>query len=162
MSKAAKGSMSSENQRRRRSGGKKQGTAKLFFAEWLWGCLGIRRLDVVGERENGCAWGSTHFFLCPLLPSACYASYLGIRWDTVLSLSGDNILERATFIYNFHVVAEQFTFRMVLAQILVEYPPPPVIPPTGDRSRNLPDLTLYMYHVLRVIRMKFLLIMSML
>ena len=30
-------------------------------------------------------------------------------------------------------------------------PPPPCIciPPTGERSQNLPDLTLYMYHVLQ-------------
>lgn len=48
--------------RSRSSGWKKQGTAKLFFVDQLWGCLGI-------------------------------------RWDTALSLSGANILERATFIY---------------------------------------------------------------
>lgn len=48
--------------RSRSSGRKKQGTAKLFFVDQLWGCLGI-------------------------------------RWDTALSLSGTNTLERATFIY---------------------------------------------------------------
>ena len=41
--------------------------------------LRSRRLEVVGERENGRAWGRhakgfscARFFLCPLLPSACY------------------------------------------------------------------------------------------
>ena len=34
---------------------------------WPLASLRSRRLEVVGERENGC------FFLCPLLPSACYA-----------------------------------------------------------------------------------------
>ena len=37
---------------------------------------------------------------------------------------------------------------MVLAQILVEYPLPR-IPPTRERSRNLPYLTLYMCHLLQ-------------
>ena len=77
-----------------------------FFLQTDRGCLGIslcsRRLDVVGERENGHAWGSARFFLCPLLPSTCYAGYLGISWGTVLSLSGANILEGATFIYTCH------------------------------------------------------------
>ena len=43
------------------------------------------RLEVVGERENGRARGRhvrrvsfsrARFFLCPLLPSACYAGYI--------------------------------------------------------------------------------------
>ena len=37
---------------------------------------------------------------------------------------------------------------MVLAHILVEYPLPQ-IPPTRERSRNLPYLTLYMCYVLQ-------------
>ena len=37
---------------------------------------------------------------------------------------------------------------MVLAQILVEYPLPR-IPPTREKSRNLPYLTLYMCHLLQ-------------
>ena len=48
--------------------------------------LRSRRLEVVGERENGRVQGRhalpsrvffsrARFFLCPLLPSACYASY---------------------------------------------------------------------------------------
>ena len=52
--------------------------------------LRSRRLEVVGERENGRARGRhargegvsfsrARFFLCPLLPSACYAGYPG--WD---------------------------------------------------------------------------------
>ena len=35
--------------------------------------LRSRRLEVVGERENGRA--CARFFLCPPLPSACYAGY---------------------------------------------------------------------------------------
>ena len=35
--------------------------------------LRSRRLEVVGERENGRA--RARFFLCPPLPSACYAGY---------------------------------------------------------------------------------------
>ena len=45
--------------------------------------LRSRRLEIVGERENGGARGrhaclllARPFFLCPLLPSACYAGYL--------------------------------------------------------------------------------------
>ena len=36
-----------------------------------------RRLEVVGERENGRARGrhARRFFLCPLLPSACHAGW---------------------------------------------------------------------------------------
>ena len=45
-------------------------------------CLRSRRLEVVGEIENRRARGrhvspsgAPVFFLCPLLPSACYAGY---------------------------------------------------------------------------------------
>ena len=46
--------------------------------------LHSRRLEVVGERESGRSRGRhargvsfsrARFFLCPLLPSACYAGY---------------------------------------------------------------------------------------
>ena len=58
--------------------------------------LRIRRLEVVGERENGRARGghaclllARRFFLCPLLPSACHGGYLkstsGRRWTVNLS-----------------------------------------------------------------------------
>ena len=58
----------------------------------LLASLSIRRFEVVGERENGRARGRhtggvsslpsgvsfsrARFFLCPLLPNACYAGYL--------------------------------------------------------------------------------------
>ena len=58
----------------------------------LLASLSSRRFEVVGERENGRARGRhtggvsslpsgvsfsrARFFLCPLLPNACYAGYL--------------------------------------------------------------------------------------
>ena len=40
--------------------------------------LRSRRLEVAGKRENGRASRAPVVFLCPLLPSACYAGYITI------------------------------------------------------------------------------------
>ena len=129
-SKVTTGIISSEIQRWRRSGRKKQGTVKLFFVDQLWGCLGI-------------------------------------RWDTALSLSGANILERATFIYTcctFFTFLAVYLSKWFWPKYWLSIPSPESHPPEREAEIYLTwRYTCAMcYKTLRVIRMKFLLIISML
>ena len=55
-----------------------------FEDVWELACVVGAWMYWVKER-TGAREGAHIFFLCPLLPSACYAGYLGIRWGNVES-----------------------------------------------------------------------------